>query len=175
MNKDGKYDKKDVQNSNDLMKAATGNYDFNNDGKIDFLERMRGRALQQQYQKMDTNRDGRLEAHEMNNAGGKVWIDSSRGGGVGRNELHSVYNVPGQDAWGRQGSQRLDFVDPFRQTSHTSPNNPRWGGGGCGCYDYGGGGGWGGGGGGWGGGGWGGGGWGGGGWGGGQFGPVRGW
>lgn len=148
MNKDGKYDKKDVQNSNDLMKAAGGNYDFNNDGRTDFLERIRGSALRQQYNRMDTNRDGRLDTNELANAGGKVWVDHSRGGGVSQNELYSPYSIPGQDAWGRQGSQRLDFVDPWRQQSHTSPNYPNWGGGGwggggcgCGAYNYGGGGG----------------------------------
>jgi hypothetical protein len=146
MNRDGKYDKKDVQNSNDLMKAATGNYDFNNDGKVDLLERIRGNALRNQYRRMDTNRDGRLDTNELANAGGKVWVDHSRGGGVSQNELYSPYSVPGQDRWGRHGSQRLDFVDPFSRTSHTSPNYPYfggWGGGGCGCgaYNYGGGGG----------------------------------
>jgi hypothetical protein len=139
-NRDGKYNKNDVQRSNDIMKAATGNYDFNNDGKVDFLERLRGGGLRSQYKKMDLNHDGRLDTNEMSQAGGRVWIDHSRGGGISNNELYSVYNVPGQNRWGRQGSQRLDFVDPFAQTSHTSPNYPYYGGGPCGCYAYGGGG-----------------------------------
>lgn len=141
MNRDGKYNKKDVQNSNDMMKAATGNFDFNNDGRVDFMERIRGNSLRKQYGKMDTDRDGRLSADEISRAGGRVWVDHSREGNVNNNELHSVYNVPGQDRWGRQGSQRLDFVDPFSRTSHTSPNFPYFGGGGCGCFNYGGGGG----------------------------------
>jgi len=142
-NKDGKFTSAEVQRSNDLMKAATGNYDFNNDGRVDFMERIRGNSLRKQYTKMDTNRDGRLDANEINSAGGRVWIDSSRDGKISNNETHSVYNVPGQDRWGNHGSQRLDFVDPFSRTSHTSPNRPWYGGGypsGCGCgfggFDY---------------------------------------
>lgn len=133
MNKDGKYDKRDVQNSNDMMKAATGNYDFNKDGKTDFFEKLRGRRLGAQYRKM-AGRDGVLQTHEMHRAGGKVWIDKSRGGGVGRNELHSVYRVPSRDAYGSRTTQRLDFVDPFAGVSGTTSNRSYfrpspWGGG----------------------------------------------
>lgn len=142
-NKDGKFTNAEVQRSNDLMKAATGNFDFNNDGRVDFMERLRGNSLRKQYNKMDINRDGRLDANEINRAGGRVWIDSSRDGKISNNETHSVYNLPGQDRWGNHGSQRLDFVDPFSRTSHTSPNRPWYGGGypsGCGCgfggFDY---------------------------------------
>jgi hypothetical protein len=138
-NRDGKYDKKDVQNTNNMMQSVTGNFDFNNDGRISMSERIQGAAHRRRYAQLDTNRDGRLEAHEIAQGGGKVWVDRSRGGGVGRNELHSVYNMPNSNGYGP--SQRLDFVDPFQRTSHTSNNwgwNPQpnpWGGGypGCGC------------------------------------------
>lgn len=127
MNRDGKYDKRDVQNSNDMMKSATGNYDFNGDGRIDRSERRRGGRLRRRYFRM-AGRDGVLQAHEMNRHGGKVWIDKSRGGGVGRNELHSVYRVPSRDAYGSRTTQRLDFVDPFAGVSGTTSNRSYWGG-----------------------------------------------
>ena len=132
----GRYNKRAVQNTNDMMKAARGNYDFNGDGRVDRLEGARGRGLRHKYRSIDRNRDGRLDAGEMSRAGGKVWVDKSRGGGVGRKELHSVYRVPTKDAWGRRGTSRLDFVDPFSRTAHTSPNRPWNFGGyprGCGC------------------------------------------
>jgi EF hand len=129
MNRDGRIDRKDINNTRFMMQAATGNYDFDQDGRTSFFERIRGNALRGQYNRLDSNRDGRLSAHEINSGGGKVWIDSSRGGGVGRNELHSVYNLPNSRGYGP--SQRLDFVDPFSKTSHTSNNY--WGGGGWGC------------------------------------------
>jgi hypothetical protein len=41
-NRDGKYDKKDVQNTNNMMQLGRGNYDFNNDGRVSFAERIQG-------------------------------------------------------------------------------------------------------------------------------------
>jgi EF hand domain-containing protein len=125
MNRDGRIDRNDINNTNSMMKAATGNYDLNGDGRISWVERARGRSLQGQYARLDRNRDGRLSTHEIAAGGGKVWIDSSRGGGVSRNELHSPYRLPNSRGFGP--SQRLDYVDPFSQHSHTSNNF--WGGG----------------------------------------------
>lgn len=136
MNRNGKFDQKDVQNTNDMMKAATGNYDFNGDGRVSLFERLRGKALQKQFQKLDVDGDGRLSSHEIQRGGGGVWVDHNRNGRIANNEVHSPFNVPGQDAWGRRGPQTLNFVDPFSQTAHTSPNRPWYGGGypgGCGC------------------------------------------
>ncbi len=118
-NKDGRYSSQDVQTSNDLMKSAVGNFDFNRDGQIDRSESSRGRALQRYYARMDSDRDGRLNSWEMNQAGARVWIDSSQGGGVGRDELHSVYRVPA----GTGSSQRLDYVDPWTGRTGATLNN----------------------------------------------------
>lgn len=123
MNRDGKYDKRDVSNTNDLMKAAAGNYDFDNDGRVSCCERRRGAFLRCKFAQLDTNRNGRLEAHEIARAGGKVWIDKSKGGGISRDELHSPYNLPGR--WFGDGSRRLDYVDPH-WGSGTSRNFPRF-------------------------------------------------
>lgn len=135
-NRDGKYDKKDVQQSNDLMQAASGNFDFNRDGKVSFAERIRGNVLRAKFQQMDTNRDGRLDTQEMARGGGRVWMDQNRDGQVNGGETSSVFNMPSNGRFGP--TERLDFVDPTRQTSHTSNNGmhgPFGGGGypGCGC------------------------------------------
>lgn len=135
-NPNGTYDRRAVQNSNDMMKAATGNYDFNNDGRTDLLERLRGRSLGNQYRQLDSDRDGRLSAHEIAAGGGQVWVDRSRDGRVNHHEMHSPFAVPTNDAWGNRGTSRLDFVDPHCRTAHTTPNRPWFGGGypqGCGC------------------------------------------
>lgn len=149
LNGDGRYDKRDVRNTNDMMKAATGNYDLNGDGFVSRQEAQRGSRLRWRYQSMDRNRDGRLDKWEMSQSGGRVWVDSSRGGGVSRNELHSVWNIPNSNGFGP--SQRLDFVDPFRGVNgHSSswthpgygPGNyyrggEAWAGGTPGFYNYG--------------------------------------
>ena len=133
-NRDGKYDKKDVQNTNNMMQSVSGNYDFNNDGRVTFGERIQGAQHRARYSQLDTNRDGRLDTNEISQGGGKVWVDHSRGGGISNNELYSAYNMPNSNGYGP--SQRLDHVNPFNQTSHTSNNggyNPQpnpWGGGG---------------------------------------------
>jgi hypothetical protein len=132
----GRYNRKAVQNTNDMMKAARGNFDFNNDGRTDLFERIRGRGLKSKYAKLDRNRDGRLSAHEISAGGGKVWVDSNRNGRVRGHELHSPFRVPTNDSWGRRGTSRLDFVDPHSRTAHTTPNRPWSFGGyphGCGC------------------------------------------
>ena len=130
MNRDGRIDRKDINNTNNMMKAASGNYDLNGDGRTSWIERIQGNALRGQYSRLDRNRDGRLSTHEIAAGGGKVWIGQSRGGGVSRNELHSPYRLPNSRGFGP--SQRLDYVDPFSRHSHTSNNF--WGGGwGC-CH-----------------------------------------
>ena len=135
LNRDGKYDKKDVQYTNNMMQSATGNFDFNNDGKISFGERIQGNALRGKYQQLDRNRDGVLSQQEMSAGGGRVWVDSSRGGGISSNELHSVNSVPNGGVFGGR-RQEVDFVNPFTRTSHTSNQGSfpgfqqPWGGGG---------------------------------------------
>jgi hypothetical protein len=136
-NRDGRYDQKDVQGSNDMMQAASGNFDFNRDGKVSMGERMRGAVLRAKFQKLDTNRDGRLDSHEIARGGGRVWMDQDRNGKVGPGETSSVFNIPANGRFGP--TERLDFVDPMARTSHTSTNGmhgPFGGGGypgGCSC------------------------------------------
>jgi hypothetical protein len=123
MNRDGRMDTSDVQSTNDLMKAAAGDFDFNKDGRVSMAERMRGAVLRHKFQQLDRNRDGRLSSQEIARGGGGVWMDSDRNGMIGRGEMNSVFNVPANGRFGPR--ERLDFVDPFRQNSHTS-NNPQF-------------------------------------------------
>lgn len=122
-NRDGKYDKRDVSATNDMMRAATGNYDFNNDGRVSLGERISGMMHRHRYQQLDRNRDGRLDTAEIQAGGGRVWVDHSRGGGISNNELYSPYNIPG--GFCQRGGRRLNSVDPF-WGSNTSSNSPWW-------------------------------------------------
>lgn len=144
-NRDGRYDQKDVQRTNDIMKAAGGNMDFNNDGKVSFGERIKGAVLKAKFRQMDMNRDGRLDSNEIAQGGGRVWMDQNRNGQVNLGETSSPFNVPSNGRFGP--TERLDYASPF--SSHTSSNGmggygPFGGGGypGCGCgggggYGYG--------------------------------------
>lgn len=124
LNGDGKYNKKDVRQTNQMMEAVAGNYDFNRDGKVTLGEKMRGAGLRAKYSQFDTNRDGRLSTEEMSRGGARVWMDKDGDGRVDSKEKHSVYNVPSGN-WGQP--QRLDYVDPYSRTSHSSPASGFWG------------------------------------------------
>ena len=134
MNRDGKYDHRDVNNTNTMMKAASGNFDLNGDGRVTGIERAIGRNYQNRFRQMDRNRDGKLDTWEMSSNGGKVWVDKSRGGGIGRNELHSPWNIPGRHPF--EGSRRLDSVSPWfgsRTSSNAWWTRPQPGFPPCGC------------------------------------------
>lgn len=131
-NRDGRFDQKDVQSTNDMMKAAQGNYDFNHDGRVSVGERMQGAALRARYNQLDVNHDGTLSAQEIERGGGKVWVDHDRSGNMQNNEIHSTNAMPNPRGTGP--SQRLDHFDPFNHHSHTSnntwnclPNGNPWG------------------------------------------------
>jgi EF hand domain-containing protein len=121
-NRDGKYDKRDVSGTNAMMKAASGNYDFNGDGRVTCFERARGRALKNQFRQFDRNGNGRLESWEISQGGGKVWVDRSRNGKINCGELHSPYRLPGGLF---ERGRTLDHVDPV-WGSRTSTNSPWW-------------------------------------------------
>jgi hypothetical protein len=116
MNCDGRYDKRDVQRSNDMMKAAGNNFDFNQDGCTDRFEAIRGQRLRSRYSRLDQNSDGRLSGNEIHNSGGKIWIDRSGEGGIDSGELYSPLNINSAS-----GLRRLDYVDPLCGTSQTTP------------------------------------------------------
>jgi hypothetical protein len=122
MNGDGRYDAKDVQSTNNMMKAASGNYDFDGDGRVSWSEKIMGAKYRQKYAKLDRNRDGKLSGSEIARGGGRVWVDRDRNGRIGHGETHSPFRIPSP---GRRGPVRLDGMDPIRGRSHTSPTYPR--------------------------------------------------
>lgn len=68
-NKEGKYD---VKQANNLLKAFSGDNDFNNDGKVSANEKARGEKLKARGQGMDLDKDGVLGAWELQKAGAAV-------------------------------------------------------------------------------------------------------
>ena len=120
-NRDGRYDQNEVRSTNDMMRAAGGNYDFDRNGQVTMAETMQGMAYRARYNQLDYDRDGRLSANEISYGGGGIWMDHNGDGTASRNEQYSAFNVPN----GFGPSRRVDGVDPFWGTSQTTSN---WGG-----------------------------------------------
>lgn len=117
LNKDGKIDDKEIQGSNDRLKAFGGNYDLNSDGKTTLCERIKGGGYQREVQRKDLNRDGVLDGNELTQGGGKVLIDHNRDGKTQGWEQYSPNNFPTRGGHGR-GS--IDYVDPRNNTVGTT-------------------------------------------------------
>lgn len=118
-NGDGRYDAGDVQATTNMMKAVSGEVDFNRDGVIDMGERMQAAALRDRYAQMDGDRDGVLNSNEMHRNGARVWTDHSRGGRISHDELSSVYNMPNPNGF---GTRPLEGVDFFNRRALTNQN-----------------------------------------------------
>lgn len=122
LNRDGRIDDREVQESNERLKAFGGNYDLNGDGRVNFCERIRGERLRSEMQQMDRNRDGVLDAGEIDANGGRVCIDRDRDGHFGAWEQHSPYRFPTPGF----GTGSLGYVDPH--CSYSEVNQNPWGG-----------------------------------------------
>lgn len=116
-NKDGKLSKAEIEKSREMLKAFGGNYDFNNDGKVGFWERIKGNSYSNQMKKKDLDGDGRLSSWELNQAGAKVGIDYNGDGKMDQNETFGVNNFP--TSWFGRGG--IGYVDP--RFNYTQVNN----------------------------------------------------
>lgn len=105
---DGRIEDREIQESNQRLKAFGGNYDLNDDGKVTFCERMKAERYAQEMQHLDANQDGALDANELARGGGSICIDQNRDGHVQPWEQHSPYSFP-TPGFGR-GS--IGYVDP---------------------------------------------------------------
>jgi len=123
LNHDGRVDNREIEQTNQRMKAFGGNYDLNGDGKVNFCERIQGRQMQQEMQGYDRNHDGRLDTNEFASAGGRVLIDHNRDGQFGRGEQYSPYSFPTPGF----GAGSLGSVDPRFGTSVTGHTAWGWG------------------------------------------------
>lgn len=120
LDRDGQLTRAEVERSNNLLKAFGGNYDFDGDGQVNYREWNQGNRLRSESQAFDRDRDGVLSAWELDQAGGRVFIDQNRDGRPsGIKEQYSVFYLPN----GPFGHQSLDFVDPRFNVSWTTP---RW-------------------------------------------------
>jgi len=125
LNHDGKITRSDLTGTKERFQAMGGNFDFNHDGKTSFGETIKGSAYRKDMQKKDQNHDGRIDANEFDQAGGRVLIDRNRDGQLTPNESYSPFHFPASGF----GSGHLNFIDPMRHEISTSRNPSPWQGG----------------------------------------------
>lgn len=117
-NRDGQHTDQEIQHSRNLLKAFSGDFDTNGDGRMDFNEYWQGFSNYFQARSMDLDRDGVLSKWELQRAGGSVVTRDDRQfireGGTGWRS-HSLDNLP--------GGRRFGQLNPWNGT-YTSSFNP---------------------------------------------------
>lgn len=114
-NRDGKNTDQEIQQSRNLLKAFSGDFDSNADGRTDINEFFQGYSNYFQARSMDLDRDGVLSNWELQRAGGNVVTrDKSRRPGSTGWKSHNLNHLP--------GGRRLDQLNPWNG-SYTSSSN----------------------------------------------------
>jgi hypothetical protein len=72
LNRDGKHTDQEITQSRNLLKAFSGDFDVNADGRVDYGEMFQGYSNFFQARSMDLDRDGILSKWELQKAGGSV-------------------------------------------------------------------------------------------------------
>jgi hypothetical protein len=76
---DGVIDDQDLETSEHIHKAFSGNGDLNDDGRVDWGEHLRANSFRHRMVAWDTNQNGRLDSDELNAVGTRVWTDNGDG------------------------------------------------------------------------------------------------
>lgn len=117
LNRDGRYTDHEVQQSRNILKAFSGDFDQNADGRLDWNEMFQGYQNYWQARHMDVDQDGVLSKWELQRAGaGVVQRDSITG--LGRGPVTDVWRNLGLD--NLPGKQSLEYVNPWNRTFGTS-------------------------------------------------------
>ena len=122
LNRDGKHTDQEIQQSRNLLKAFSGDFDVNNDGRVDYGEYFQGYSNFFQARSMDIDRDGVLSKWELQKAGGSV---------VKKADYSNVKVAAGTELpkWNSYSldflpnNRRLEYLNPWRGTFTTSQNN----------------------------------------------------
>jgi hypothetical protein len=125
LNRDGIVSRQEIEASRQRLMAFQGNYDFNNDGRVDWSESFRGQHYSRQMEKYDQDGDGQLSPREFAQAGGRVLVDRNQDGRFQPWEQHSPFNFPMPGF----GNGRLGDISPWGTEVHRRRDyHPRpWG------------------------------------------------
>lgn len=134
LNRDGVHSDEEIAQSRNLLKAFSGDFDSNGDGRVDFGEYWQGYGNYFQARQMDLDRDGVLSNWELQKAGGAIVQKGGQPDGVFYNQngspqdAHMLRPFPGNGGWktlsldSLPDGRRLDYLNPWYGTFTTSPN-----------------------------------------------------
>lgn len=117
LNRDGQHSDYEVQQSRNLLKAFSGDFDANGDGQVDFGEMFQGYSNFFQSRQMDLDRDGVLSKWELQKAGASV-VQRDSISGFGGGESRPFWRSMGLD--NLPGGRSLDFINPWNGSFGTS-------------------------------------------------------
>lgn len=127
LNRDGRHTDQEIQQSRNLLKAFSGDFDVNADGRVDYGEYFQGYQNFFQARSMDIDRDGVLSKWELQKAGGAVLQRNNNTHQPDVRSLNRRGFAPVQK-WNTFGldnlpnGRRLEYLNPWRGTFETSPN-----------------------------------------------------
>lgn len=138
LNRDGVHSDQEIAQSRNLLKAFSGDFDSNGDGRVDFGEYWQGYGNYFQARQMDLDRDGVLSNWELQKAGGAVVQKGSHFDIPYANQVSDDPRVaqiarpfPGT-GWkaisldNLPNGTRLDYLNPWNGTFTTSSNLWSW-------------------------------------------------
>lgn len=128
LNRDGKHTDEEIKQSRNLLKAFSGDFDVNSDGRVDYGEYFQGYQNYFQSRAMDLDRDGVLSNWELKRAGGSVVRHRKHNRNVGNSSL----GAPQREGWQSYSldhlpnGSRLDFLNPWNRSFTSSRPNFRF-------------------------------------------------
>lgn len=122
LNGDGQHTDQEITQSRNLLKAFSGDFDVNADGRVDYGEYFQGYQNYFQSRAMDIDRDGVLSNWELKKAGGAVVKENKSflEGPILNSEGYS--ERVGHQKWSSYsldnmpGGGRLDYLNPWNRT-----------------------------------------------------------
>lgn len=113
-NRDGKHTDHEIQHSRNILKAFTGDFDSNADGRVDYNEYWQGFSNWFQARSLDLDGNGILASWELQRAGAGVATrnDNRRPGEPGW-KSHRLDSLPGMRSFGDLNPWNGTFTTTF--------------------------------------------------------------
>ena len=123
LNRDGKHTDQEIAQSRNILKAFSGDFDVNADGRVDYGEYYQGVSNFFQARSMDLDRDGVLSNWELQKAGGSVVRQNDQKNYPVGNAIGVDYTPPKWNSYSLDklpNGSRLDYLNPWNGTFTSS-------------------------------------------------------